>query len=122
MYKPKTIRVFAIVAIVLSVLGLLLSGVMMTRASGLFFLGVVSWVLLLWASIIGYQLSRYPLDGEECKKVGLRIYLIIGAFIGAFGFLWFLGPLVELLVSASLLATLRGLKRNYDEWNNKSIN
>ena len=36
MYKPKTIRVFAIVAIVLSVLGLLLSGVMMTRASGLY--------------------------------------------------------------------------------------
>ena len=118
MYKPKTIRVFAIVAIVLSVLGLLLSGVMMTRASGLFFLGVVSWVLLLWASVIGYQLSSYPLDGEECKKAGLRIYLIIGAF----GFLWFLGPLVELLVSASLLATLWGLKRNYDEWNNKSIN
>ena len=105
-------------AIVLSVLGLLLSGVMMTRTSGLFFLGVMSWVPLLWASIIGYQLSRYPLDGEECKKVGLRIYLIIGAF----GFLWFLGPLVELLVSASLLATLRGLKRNYDEWNIKSIN
>ena len=105
-------------AIVLSVLGLLLSGVMMTRTSGLFFLGAMSWVLLRWASIIGYQLSRYPLDGEECKKVGLRIYLIIGAF----GFLWFLGPLVELLVSASLLATLRGLKRNYDEWNNKSIN
>ena len=115
MYKPKTIRVFAIVAIVLSVLGLLLSGVMMTRASGLFFLGVVSWVLLLWASVIGYQLSSYPLDVEECKKIGLRIYLIIGAF----GFLW---PLVELLVSASLLATLWGLKRNYDEWNNKSIN
>ena len=117
MYLPKTIRVFTIVAIVLSVLGLLLSRVIMTRASGLFFLGAMSWVLLLWASIIGYQLSRYSLDGEECKKVGLRIYLIIGAF----GFLWFLGPLVELLVSASLLATLWGLKRNYDEWNNKSI-
>ena len=118
MYLPKTIRVFTIVAIVLSVLGLLLSRVIMTRASGLFFLGAMSWVLLLWASIIGYQLSRYPLDGEECKKVGLRIYLIIGAF----GFLWFLGPLVDLLVSVSLLATLWGLKRNYDEWNNKSIN
>ena len=118
MYLPKTIRVFTIVAIVLSVLGLLLSRVIMTRASGLFFLGVMSWVPLLWASVIGYQLSSYPLDGEECKKVGLRVYLIIGAF----EFLWFLGPLVELLVSASLLATLRGLKRNYDEWNNKSIN
>ena len=116
MYKPKTIRAFAIVAIVLSVLALLVSGVLMTRASGLFFVGVVAWGLLLWASVIGYQLSRYPLDDEEYKKVGLRIYLIIGAF----GFLWFLGPLVQLLVSASLLATLWGLKKNYDEWNNKS--
>ena len=117
MYKPRTIRISAIVAIVLSVLALLLSGVMMTQANGLFFLGVVSWGLLLWASVIGYQLSRYPLDGEEYRKVGIRIYLIIGAF----GFLWFLGPLVELLISASLLATLWGLKRNYDEWNNKSV-
>ena len=42
MYQPKIIRAFALIAIVLCLLGLVGSGIMMMRASGIFFLGVLS--------------------------------------------------------------------------------
>ena len=118
MYKPKTIRLFAILAIVLSLLALLASGVMMTQASGMFFLGVLSWAILLWASILGFRLSGYPLNDDDYKKVAIRVYLIIAAF----GLFMVVGVVVGLFISVALLATLWGMKRNYDEWNNKSVN
>jgi len=116
MYKPKTIRLFSLVAIVLSALSLLLSGVMMTQANGMFFVGVLSVALLLWASIIGYQLSSYPLNEDDCKKLGLRVYLILAA-VAVFMFAGVVGGLV---VSTALLSSLWGMKKNYDEWDGKS--
>lgn len=71
------------------------------------------WVILLWASIIGYQLcTSYKLDEEEYKKVGIRVYLIIVAFVLFF----FVGLVIGLALSFILFATLWALKRNYDEW------
>src|SRR5580704_12893174 len=87
MFRKKVVTAFSIVAIVLSAVGLLLS-ILATliiqrgSASLAFFLGIVSWSILLWASIIGFQLcSSYKLYDDEYKKVGLRIYTIIIAFI-----------------------------------------
>ncbi len=117
MYQPKTIRAFAIVAIVLSVVGLVSSGIMMMQLNGIFFLGVLSWAILLWASIIGFQLSKYPLRDDEYRKVGLRIYLIVASF----GVFLFAGVIFGLILSTALLATLWGMKKNYDEWNNKKL-
>lgn len=120
MFTQKTVRAFSLVAIVLSVIGLLISiaGTVMLAKTGYsvtFFLGIVSWVLLLWASIIGYKLcTSYKLYEEEYKKVGIRIYLIIVAFILFF----FVGLVVGLVLSVILLSALWGLKRNYDEWDN----
>lgn len=120
MFKQSTVKAFSVVAIVLSAIGLLISilgAVLLTQTQtqiGLaFVMGVVSWALLLWASIIGFQLcSRYKLYEDEYKKVGIRIYLIIVAFILFF----FIGLVIGLILAVILLGALWALKRNYDEW------
>ena len=118
MFKKSTVRTFAIVAMILSAIGLLLSviGAIYIAASAFVFaLGIASWLILLWASILGYKLcSSYNLYEEEYKKVGIRIYAIIVAFVLFF----FIGLVVGLVLSVVILATLWGLKRNYDEWDN----
>lgn len=118
MYKQKIVKSFSIVAIVLCIIGLLISitgTFFLTQAAYTigFFLGIISWCLLLWASIIGYKLcTSYKLYEDEYKKVAIRIYLIIVAFILFF----FVGLVIGLVLSVGLLSTLWGLKRNYDEW------
>ncbi len=97
----------------LSVIGLLLS-LLMVGKSGSFIMGVVSWSLLLWASYLGFQLSSYKLYEDEYKKVGFRIYAIIAAFIAFLSF----GLIVGMILAVVLLASLWGLKKNYDEWTN----
>lgn len=118
MFKQKTVKRFSIVAIVLSIIGLLISilGSFLltpTEYSLAFFMGIVSWGLLLWASIIGFKLcNSYKLYDDEYKKVGIRIYLIIVAFILFF----FVGLIIGLVLSVALLSTLWALKSNYDDW------
>ena len=118
MFKQTTVRAFSIVAIILSIIGLLISvlgTIFLTQTQlGLtFFLGIVSWAFLLWASIIGYQLcNSYKLYDDEYKKVGIRIYLIIVAFV----LFLFVGLVIGLALSVILLGALWALKRNYDEW------
>lgn len=118
MFKQKTVKAFSIVAIALSAVGLLLSilGTIFLKQSEstiAFVLGIVSWSILLWASIIGFKLSSsYKLYDDEYKKVGIRIYLIIVAFFLFF----FVGLVIGLALSVILLSALWGLKKNYDEW------
>lgn len=114
MYQPKVLRVASVLAIVLSLLGLAGSGLLMTQVSGMFFMGVLSWALLLWASIISFQLSKYPLEKDDLKKLGIRIYLIIVAFLISA----IVGVTIGLILSVALLAAVWGMKRNYDEWDN----
>jgi hypothetical protein len=111
MFTPFTLRVSAIIAMLLSASGLAISLLTM-QYSGMFLLGAISWLLLLWAGFLGFQLAGYKLYKEEYKKVGLRIYLIIVAF----GLFLIYGLVVGIVLSVGLLATLWGLKRNYDEW------
>ncbi|GAB3572830.1 hypothetical protein [Hymenobacter daeguensis] len=111
MFTPRALKIAAIVAMVLSTLGLLLS-LLMVGQSGSFIMGVVSWSLLIWASYIGFKLSSYKLYEDEYKKVGFRIYAIIAAFIA---FLTF-GMIIGLVLAVVLLGSLWGLKKNYDEW------
>ena len=119
MFKKQTVKAFSIVAIVLSCIGLLMSviGTLVIQggaATFAFFLGIVSWALLLWSGIIGFQLSSsYRLYEEQYKKVGLRIYAIIIAFILCF----FVG-LIGLAVSVVIFVSLWALKSNYDDWEN----
>jgi len=115
MFTPKAIKISAIIAIVLSCIGLLLSiiGCLYIQGAEIpFFMSCLSWVILTWASTIGYKLSFYKLFPEEYTKVGIRIYGIILAF----GLFFFVGYYLGFAISVLLLATLWGLKRNYDTW------
>ncbi|MDJ0364036.1 hypothetical protein QMK33_02645 [Hymenobacter sp. H14-R3] len=111
MFKPATLRISAIIALVLSSLGLLIS-ILATFVQPGVALSIVSWALLLWAAYLGFRLTAYKLYEDEYKKVGLRIYAIIVAFIA---FL-FVGVTVGLVLAVVLLGALWGLKKNYDEW------
>lgn len=116
MFSPKAVGILGIVAIICSAIGLLLSiaGMLLVKESTFaFIIGCVSWLILGWASIIGFQLSRYKLYEEEYKKVGIRLILIIVAFVIFF----FIGIVGGIIISIGLLSTLWSLKRNYDEWN-----
>jgi hypothetical protein len=117
MYNPNTIRAFAVAAITLSAIGLLISVLLALKGHALLYIGVLSWGLLLWASWIGFKLSSYKLYPEEYKKVAIRIYLIIGAFFLFF----FVGLMIGFVLSVILLATLWGLKRNYDDWAEQNV-
>src|SRR5258708_4056126 len=105
MFKQPTVKAFSIVAIVLSSIGLLtsvLGTVLLTQTQYgfAFFLGIISWAILLWASIIGFKLcNSYKLYEDEYKKVGIRIYLIIVAFVLFF----FVGLVIGLALSVILL-------------------
>jgi len=117
MFQPKIIRAFSVAAVILSAFGLLISVILAIKGHALLFMGVLSWGLLLWASWIGYKLSSYKLYAEEYKKVAIRIYLIIGAFFLFF----FVGLMIGFILSVILLATLWGLKRNYDDWAEQNV-
>jgi hypothetical protein len=110
MFKPKTIRIAAIITILLSLLGLANSIQVLLR-TGNIFLGIISWTMMLGASYIGYRLSGYKLDGEAYRKVGLRVYFIVAAF----GVLVFAGLLMGFILSAVMLATFWSLKNYHDE-------
>ncbi|GAA4050388.1 hypothetical protein GCM10022409_41450 [Hymenobacter glaciei] len=113
MFTPRALKIAAIVAMILSAVGLLLS-LLLIGKSGTFIMGLFSWGLLLWASYIGFQLSSYKLYEDEYKKIAYRIYAIIAAFIA---FLCF-GLITGLVLAVVLLSSLWGLKKNYDEWTN----
>ena len=97
---------------VLSVIGLVLSLLLIKAAGFVFVMGMISWALLFWAALIGYKLCSYKLYENEYKKVGITIYLIILAFL----LYLFVGLVVGFVLSLILLARVWGLKRNYDEW------
>jgi hypothetical protein len=117
MFKPATIKALSIIAIILTSIGMALSILSAIKLNGIYYVGCLSWGLLLWASIIGLQLSGYKLYDDEYKKVTIRICLVIVAFFVAL----FTGLLIGVILAIALLATLWGFKRNYDEWDNNSI-
>jgi hypothetical protein len=114
MFQPKTIRSFAIAAIALAIVGLLLSLVLIKYSLVGAVAGIVSWGLLSWAGIISYKLTFYKLYEEEYKKVGIVVYCIIIASI----IFLFIGLVIGGIISIILLARVWSLKRNYDEWDN----
>ena len=112
MYKPSTIQALSIVAIVLTSLGFLLSLFIALKFSGFYYFTLISWGILIWASIIGLQLSRYKLYDDEYKKVTIRVCWIIIAAIVAL----FVGYFIGIAISVVILAALWRLKSNYDDW------
>lgn len=121
MFTKPVVKALSIVTIILSCIGLLISiaGVFLIDKGGAitiaFFLGIVEWALLLWASIIAWQLSaKYNLYDELYTKIGIRVCIIIVAFVLFF----FVGLVVGLIISVGIFATLWALKSNFDDWDN----
>ncbi|WP_039143639.1 hypothetical protein [Flavihumibacter solisilvae] len=112
MFSPKAIRIASIIALLLSVTGLLLCILLFNYSGASAAMGIISWSLLIWASVIGLQLSRYKLYEDEYRKVAIRIYAIIGCFL----LFLFVGIIVGLVISAIILSMLWALKSNYDDW------
>jgi hypothetical protein len=112
MFQPKTIRLFSIAAIVLAIIGLLLSLILIKYSVVGAVAGIISWGLLTWAAVISYMLCSYKLFEEEYKKVGVVVY---GILIASVIFL-FIGLVIGGIISIILLARVWSLKRNYDEW------
>jgi len=121
MFQKQTLKALSIVAIVLSAVGLLLSvlGAVMGQTAGTgtlaFILGIISWSILLWASIIATQLcSSYKLYEEQYKKVGYCVYAIIVTFV----LFLFVGLVLGIVLSIIIIGTLWSLKSNLDDWAN----
>jgi hypothetical protein len=112
MFQPRIVKTMAIISMGLSVIGLVLSLLLIKAAGFVFVMGMISWGLLFWAALIGFKLCSYKLYENEYKKVGITIYLIILAFL----LFLFVGLVIGFLLSLILLARVWGLKRNYDEW------
>ncbi|UKJ09291.1 hypothetical protein [Solitalea lacus] len=84
MFSKMTVKAFALVAIILSSFALLLciAKALLLKTTLALVKGIVSWTILLWASIIGFKLcSSYNLYDDEYEIIGPRIYTIILASI-----------------------------------------
>ncbi|MBS1935780.1 MAG: hypothetical protein JST96_17405, partial [Bacteroidetes bacterium] len=79
MYTPSGIKVLSIIAMILTLCGMAFSIIAGIKFGGIYYVGILSWVLLFWASFIGFRLSFYKLYEEEYKKVAIRVILIIVA-------------------------------------------
>jgi hypothetical protein len=108
-YDSISIKIFAIIAIAFSSLGLLLS------LFGLQFMAIASFGMLCWGSIIGFQLSKYTLDQEESKKVFFSMLITIGVTLLAF----FFGKIVGFIAALLTLSSTYRIKKNYDDWNER---
>jgi hypothetical protein len=118
MFQKQTLKVFSITAIVLCAVGLLISvlgAFLIENGSAItvsFFLGIISWGLLLWGSIIATQLcTRYQLYEEQYRKIGYCIYAIVVTFV----LFLFVGLVLGIVLSIIIFGTLWALKSNMDD-------
>jgi len=82
------------------------------------YLSIATWFFFIWAGISGYLIcTNYDIYEEEYEAIGLRIYLIIVAFI----LYWYVGLVVGLAISVVLFTAIWSKKRNYDEWDDKKL-
>ena len=120
MFQKQTLKIASAISIVLCAIGLLISvfGAFFIEngetSAIAFFLGIISWSLLLWSSVIAYKLciGNYDLYESHYRKVGYCVYAIVVTFIL---FLW-VGLVLGIVLSLIIFGTLRSLKRNLDDW------
>lgn len=102
MFKPKTLKVMAVVAIVICILSTLLSLLLAVPKGGMAYLSVISWAILTYASYCAMKLSGYDLYESDMKKLGWSICILFVIFV-AFLFVGLsLGPIIALVVTARL--------------------
>lgn len=111
MFTASLVRVLSFVALVVCLAGGALQIFAALKVSPVYYLGLVSWVLLIWASYLGIRMGSYKLYPGEYRKLALRIILVIvAAGIGLIT-----GYVTGLIIAVIIWASLWSLKRNYDD-------
>lgn len=110
MYNSTTIKIFAILCIIVSLFGLLLQ--IASNELGLFGFEVLKWLLCLYSGYLGFRLSSYKLYDDEIKKVTLRLAL---SPVIAISLLLIMG-MVGLVIAVVYAGYLYSIKSNYDSW------
>ena len=123
MFRKSTLRIASIISIILSSAGMLISLYTIlfgdrAELTTISYLRFATWFFFIWAGISGYLIcTKYDIYEEEYEAIGLRIYLIIVAFI----LYWYVGLVVGLAISVVLFTAIWSKKRNYDEWDDKKL-
>jgi|AntRauTorckE5430_2_1112549.scaffolds.fasta_scaffold51623_2 hypothetical protein len=102
MFKPKVLKFFSIVAIVICVTATLISLVIAVMEGGMIYLSALSWAVLGYASYCAMKLTGYDIYEEDMRKIGWSVYLlfvvfVLFLFVGAF-----IGPVVAIIVASRL--------------------
>lgn len=123
MFRKSTLRIASIISIILSSAGMLISLYTIlfgdrAELTTISYLSIATWFFFIWAGISGYLIcTKYDIYEEEYEAIGIRIYLIIVAFI----LYWYVGLVVGLAISVVLFTAIWSKKRNYDEWDDKKL-
>lgn len=111
MFKPNFLKVAAILAMLFSLIGIMLSFLSFEKGFSAA-IAFITWTVMLISSFLCYQLCSYKLDEDDFKSLGYRIYTIFGAFV----LLFFTGINLGLAIPFIILGFVYSLKKNYDNW------
>ncbi len=102
MFTRKTLKIASIVAIIVCILGILLSLLVALTVDKMAFLQVLSWLILAYASYCAMKLTGYDIYEEDLIKIGWSIYALFVIFV-LFLFIGLsLGPIIALVITARL--------------------
>jgi hypothetical protein len=76
MFKPSTLRIIAIIALVCCAINLAFS-LYKAQKFGTMYIMAISWTLLLYSSYLGLRLAKYDLYDEDFKRLGISLYAIV---------------------------------------------
>lgn len=112
MFKPKTLKVLAVIAIVISCIATLLSLIIALEKTGMAYLSAFSWAVLAYGSYCAMKLTGYDIYESDLKKLGWNICILFAIFV-AFLFVGLsVGPLMALAVTWRL----HFQKTSQEEW------
>ncbi|NBA88773.1 hypothetical protein GVN16_23565 [Emticicia sp. CRIBPO] len=113
MFEAKTLKILSIVAIVICVLGSILSlGLGFLSGKLLGYLPVLSWAVLAYASYCAMKLTGYDIYEEDLKKIGWSIYVLFAVFV----LFIFVGLSIGPVLAIVMAARLHFQKSTIEEW------
>lgn len=112
MFKPKTLRVLAMIAIGVCCIATLLSLIIALEKTGIAYISVFSWAVLAYGSYCAMKLTGYDIYESDLRKLGWNIYILFAIFVA---FL-FVGLSVGPLIALGITWRLHFQKTAQEEW------
>lgn len=120
MFKLSFVRVYALSAIIVSVIAFgltIFSAYIIPELQPMQWFSIVaalvSWFFLGWSGIIGNQLAnKFELDEELCTKVGWRMLVVLGVF----GVYIFFGFSLGIIIAIYIFYTIKNIRDNLEDW------